>query len=154
MCPLPPQKPSAWLPAPAPFHTARLWGRQVLAPTFQFQKFKSPDYPYSHTHTEANHTQSDTNHHRCCLHPFFTHTHTCGRPPSTSHSSTVPSEAVALILPWSLFLKIQCTCVWCSGGDRAGSRCGGFDVCVCVRGGCGTEIEVWYCSEGVVLQWR
>lgn len=36
--------------------------------------------------------------------------HTCGRPPSTSHSSTVPREAVALILPWSLFLKIQCTC--------------------------------------------
>ncbi len=34
----------------------------------------------------------------------------CGRPPSTSHSVMSPRLAVALVLPWSLFLKIQCTC--------------------------------------------
>mmetsp|Transcript_16474 Transcript_16474/g.49336 ORF Transcript_16474/g.49336 Transcript_16474/m.49336 type:complete len:243 (-) Transcript_16474:912-1640(-) len=32
-----------------------------------------------------------------------------GRPPSTSHMVTMPRLAVAAALPWSLFLKIQCT---------------------------------------------
>ena len=33
----------------------------------------------------------------------------CGSPPSTSHSAMRPSDAAAAVLPWSLFLKIQCT---------------------------------------------
>mmetsp|Transcript_43703 Transcript_43703/g.83414 ORF Transcript_43703/g.83414 Transcript_43703/m.83414 type:complete len:273 (+) Transcript_43703:1116-1934(+) len=39
----------------------------------------------------------------------------CGRPPSTSHISTMPRLAVALILPCSLFLKIHDTSVELSG---------------------------------------
>jgi hypothetical protein len=36
-----------------------------------------------------------------------THLSMSGSPPSTSHRLISPKLAVALVLPWSLFLKIQ-----------------------------------------------
>lgn len=54
----------------------------------------------SHTTNTPTHThQSYTTH--------VTHLSMSGSPPSTSHRLMSPRLAVALVLPWSLFLKIQ-----------------------------------------------
>mmetsp|Transcript_3156 Transcript_3156/g.9520 ORF Transcript_3156/g.9520 Transcript_3156/m.9520 type:complete len:284 (-) Transcript_3156:1425-2276(-) len=47
---------------------------------------------------------------------------TIGRPPSTSHSEISPMLAVALIFPWSLFLKIRLLLLTFSPASSSGSH--------------------------------
>eukprot|EP00955_Chlamydomonas_euryale_P023798 250757-Chlamydomonas_euryale.AAC.8 len=43
-----------------------------------------------------------------CLSVEYRYLSICGSPPSTSHIVIMPMLAVAAVLPWSRFLKIQC----------------------------------------------